>query len=662
MTYQVGDQYYNEQYQLVDKPTSGTITGVNFNVNGSPASLDYLADPTKAGYMGLNADTLSQLATASGVTLGSGSSDYFNNLRVNSSDLAGQLNQGTPLTDALTRYGITPEQYATMQPGVDQQRTTQLAESGQNVLAPQNASYVTPEQTAAAKTDQQQVQQAQQPQAPVAGTAMPPPDIHSVLQGVYSSRPDLQAIYRPDGSRINSNDGNPATLMDWAKTFGINESPLIKQALSTPSQPTVPAGTSTSQAGVPSGTAGLTSGGAGGVVAPPGIDPKKFVDDTYKQTYADLGLASVKQHYDDTNKQLLDLKNKITDEKAAVNANPWLTEGTRVAQLGKIDDKYEQKQANLLSYLTLTNNMYQQGLEQAQFLTSQAVGLESDQIAFDHQVALKQMDYAKADADARYQIAEGNPFYKYPGSDTVYSTATGKPISYEQYIAQGGNGKFSDTFEIPTADQTAVKTQVLGLMKNYGDAGILPTDTLEAAMTKVKSNSLLYRKDTYIAPSSSDSGLGDMLKLLQIQNAQADLTNKQGGTDAQRTAAGYADRIQQSNTILSQLEKSIQGYNPGGYYLQKNLPSYLQSSNVQQYNQAIQNFVNAVLRRESGAAISQSEYDNATKQYFALPGDSDATVAQKIQNRSTQYTNLVRDAGMAATAATSTSDPLGLFK
>lgn len=36
----------------------------------------------------------------------------------------------------------------------------------------------------------------------------------------------------------------------------------------------------------------------------------------------------------------------------------------------------------------------------------------------------------------------------------------------------------------------------------------------------------------------------------------------------------------------------------------------------QQYEQAKTNFVNAVLRRESGAKISDEEFDSAEKQYF----------------------------------------------
>lgn len=53
----------------------------------------------------------------------------------------------------------------------------------------------------------------------------------------------------------------------------------------------------------------------------------------------------------------------------------------------------------------------------------------------------------------------------------------------------------------------------------------------------------------------------------------------------------------------------------------------------QQVEQSQRDFVNAVLRRESGAAISNSEFDNARAQYFPQPGDSTKVIEQKRRNR-----------------------------
>ena len=142
-------------------------------------------------------------------------------------------------------------------------------------------------------------------------------------------------------------------------------------------------------------------------------------------------------------------------------------------------------------------------------------------------------------------------------------------------------------------------------------------------------------------------------------NARNNPANKPA-TQAQYTEAGYASRISQANSIINNLTSSISSANPvtfGGAGL---VPSFLQSSDRQQYEQAKRNFVNAVLRQESGAAISPTEFDSAEKQYFPVPGDSPATIQQKSANRDLVQKNFINAAGNAyqapagaATASTS---------
>jgi len=63
------------------------------------------------------------------------------------------------------------------------------------------------------------------------------------------------------------------------------------------------------------------------------------------------------------------------------------------------------------------------------------------------------------------------------------------------------------------------------------------------------------------------------------------------------------------------------------------LANWSQSPQQQQVEQSQRDFVNAVLRRESGAAISNSEFDNARQQYFPQIGDDDKVIEQKRRNR-----------------------------
>lgn len=114
-------------------------------------------------------------------------------------------------------------------------------------------------------------------------------------------------------------------------------------------------------------------------------------------------------------------------------------------------------------------------------------------------------------------------------------------------------------------------------------------------------------------------------------------------TDAQAKANLFGTRMKESDRILSGLEGK---YSPGGVNakmaagevpLVGGVAGYagnlMLSESGQQAEQAQRDFINAVLRRESGAVISPAEFSNGQKQYFPQPGDTPALLAQKKANR-----------------------------
>lgn len=124
-----------------------------------------------------------------------------------------------------------------------------------------------------------------------------------------------------------------------------------------------------------------------------------------------------------------------------------------------------------------------------------------------------------------------------------------------------------------------------------------------------------------------------------IPGGPADPQNKAGGgkplTEGQSKSLVFASRMQEANDTLDKLSgggtvNSIPG---------STLPVVGAAINAiggqgnQQLVQAKRDFINAVLRRESGAAIASSEFDNADKQYFPQIGDTAAVIAQKRKNR-----------------------------
>ncbi|WP_186092261.1 hypothetical protein [Burkholderia gladioli] len=68
----------------------------------------------------------------------------------------------------------------------------------------------------------------------------------------------------------------------------------------------------------------------------------------------------------------------------------------------------------------------------------------------------------------------------------------------------------------------------------------------------------------------------------------------------------------------------------------------------QSYEQAKRNFISAVLRKESGAAIADSEFANEDKKYFPQAGDSAATIEQKARARDLAVEALKAQAGPGA--------------
>ena len=124
-----------------------------------------------------------------------------------------------------------------------------------------------------------------------------------------------------------------------------------------------------------------------------------------------------------------------------------------------------------------------------------------------------------------------------------------------------------------------------------------------------------------------------------IPGGPADPNTKPAGgkplNDTQAKALQFGTRMQASSEILDKLaDEGINSSVPGS-----RLPviggviTALKPEDRQQLDQAKRDFINAVLRRESGAAISASEFDNAEKQYFPQPGDKPETIKQKKSNR-----------------------------
>ncbi|OEZ46700.1 hypothetical protein JAB1_46380 [Janthinobacterium sp. MP5059B] len=133
-------------------------------------------------------------------------------------------------------------------------------------------------------------------------------------------------------------------------------------------------------------------------------------------------------------------------------------------------------------------------------------------------------------------------------------------------------------------------------------------------------------------------------------------------TEFEGKSAIFGARAEEADKILNLIDyrpaavnakRSAEGFPLIGGALGAAANKFSLTENDQKAEQAQRDFVNAVLRQESGAAIAASEFDNAVKQYFPQPGDSAGVIAQKSKARKTTIQGLKRNAGNSAFTADS---------
>lgn len=125
-----------------------------------------------------------------------------------------------------------------------------------------------------------------------------------------------------------------------------------------------------------------------------------------------------------------------------------------------------------------------------------------------------------------------------------------------------------------------------------------------------------------------------------LYNEQRKLDNEKNNpkfTEDANKAHAYALRLSRALPALEQMGSD--GY-PGRIdRAVTNLPvlgNTLAGPRGERFDQLSRDIINAILRRESGAVISEEEFNNARKQYIPQPGDAPETVQLKLDNIRTQ--------------------------
>lgn len=219
------------------------------------------------------------------------------------------------------------------------------------------------------------------------------------------------------------------------------------------------------------------------------------------------------------------------------------------------------------------------------------------------------------------KLGEGEQFVRFNPSSGKYET-----------IASG-----AEKFRAPLQVDTGTSIQFLDPKD--------PTKVLQT-IPKSQAGQVVEREDgTYLV----DTRTGQARPVMGQQGQP--LVGGKPMTETQSNATAFGMRAAEANNILKDIEKSgttttggirnvVSGTLGAIPLVGENLESksysalnFLSSADQQKTDQARRNFISAVLRKESGAAISPSEFANEEKKYFPQIGDSNKVIKQKQEAR-----------------------------
>ena len=136
-------------------------------------------------------------------------------------------------------------------------------------------------------------------------------------------------------------------------------------------------------------------------------------------------------------------------------------------------------------------------------------------------------------------------------------------------------------------------------------------------------------------------------------DAEKILDEKARDFGPQAVTAGFAERMLYTEGLVREVLsegyqnnfKDLTADNFSGWF-----GTTFQTAQGQRFYQASRNFIAAVLRKESGAAISDGEYINGLKQYFPQIGDTQEVIDRKDALRDSAITGMINDSGDAFSA------------
>lgn len=314
---------------------------------------------------------------------------------------------------------------------------------------------------------------------------------------------------------------------------------------------------------------------------------------------------------------------------------------------------------------------------------------------FDIQRAVTELRMTPAEAKAYAELAQ---FGKPKVARTIEIMRNGKPTTIQVDESGQEVGSGYEQWKAPLMQGLGNRTAAIDpvTLKERGSFALGQSPDSVASNQLGWANNALSRRgqDMTDARSRETNSAGKVpagyrlaangqgLEFIPGGPADPNAAKKAAPTEFQGKAGMFGNRAAQADKIITGLDGK---YSPsavnakgalGGVWavggaLEAGANAMLSDSG-QKAEQAQRDFVNAVLRLESGAAIAETEFANAKKQYFPQPFDSTAVKAQKAENRKMAIQGLQDNARHGggtqaqntggASGSWDKNDPLGLRK
>ena len=170
---------------------------------------------------------------------------------------------------------------------------------------------------------------------------------------------------------------------------------------------------------------------------------------------------------------------------------------------------------------------------------------------------------------------------------------------------------------------------------------------MELFPNKIKPDMTAKQLQTVMPAFMQKAQQDAQMRMAQMRANQSSEPKVKPATESERLASGFAKRTQNANSVLSDLENKFisdkGGYSPSGFNVAP--IERWKSKERKDYETAQNDFVSAVLRKESGASISDEEFERERRKYFPMPGDTPENIRYKQLIREQTIDNLRQASG-----------------